>query len=290
MYKPAGFRSNAELEARLSRLESDLYMARLSIIRLAPDKFRDLLESYRTCSSRAETYHWMDLVAEKIADQAEPIPGGVHSDYFGERGYCPLCREGAQSFYSHDAGFKLPEGLRRHLVGFGRSNLCVVMEAAKEMARDAWEGQFSATEKVEAVEKEVARKKRLATETLYVTGPSGEAQLAEDSVWKKARIDNDEPFGMKWAEQRLFSLAFQIAVVDRQKSYTKVFKHEDASFIVYADPRSQGSILFRVFDGEAKGKKRGLQIHSFDIRDSWKNQLAEKLARGVNDGIRRKIE
>lgn len=286
MYERPSARSNAELAERVRRLESDLYMARLSIIRLAPEKFHDLLESYRSCNTRTETYRWMDLVAEKIADQAEPIPGTVASNYFGERGYCPLCREGAQSFYSHDGGFKLPEGLRRHLVGYGRSNLCAVMEAAKEMARDVWEEKLSATEKAETVQKGAIRKERLATEPLYVTGPDGEALLAEDSMWRKARTHDDESFGMKWAEQRLFSLAFQIGNDGRQRSYTKVYIHEGASYIVYADPRSQGAIQFRVFDAEAKGKKRGLQLHAFDIRDSWKHQLDVKIANGVA-GVRR---
>lgn len=281
MKRTAVVQISAELEEKIRTLERELYMARLNIVGLAPENFQALLNSYRDCKSRSETYQWLNLIAEKIGEQAGPILGAVRADIFGERAFCPLCRGGSDTLNSFEAGYKLPEGLRRHLVGYGRSHFCPVTEAAMNMARENWNSSFSEVEEAHAAQSDALRRARSLTEALYVIGPTGEALLAEGNIFEKPRGDDDEQFGMKWAEQRLFSLGFQIGVAGREKSYTKSSVVKGKPLTVYADPRFQKSIQFRVFDGDAKGKKRGLALHTFHIPDAWKNNLGPKIEAAI---------
>jgi hypothetical protein len=268
---------------RIRRLESDLFMARRDIIQLAPAEFRELLDSYYSCATREERYRWEDLIAEKVIERAAPIADAVRPDIFGERAYCPLCRGGAQSYYA-DRGFSLPEGLRRHLVGFGNTRHCSVMKAAKDLAWEAWNRSFAGKELTKANETRQALQVRRKTETLYVVGPTPDALLIDEDLlsWKKPRPPDGCDFSMKWAEQRLFSLGFEIGVDGQRRSYKKTVKHGHGEFVVYADPRQLGDLHFRVFDSAVRrGKKAGLALHTFTIRDAWKNNLSAKIAVGV---------
>jgi hypothetical protein len=269
---------------RIRRLESDLFMARCDIIHLAPEEFHELLGSYYSCSTRSETHSWEDVIAEKVIEKATPIADAVRPDIFGERAYCPLCRGGAQSFYADHRGFSLPEGLRRHLVGFGNTRHCPVMKAAKDLAWEAWNRSFAGKESTEADEARQALQVRRKTETLYVIGPTLDGLLVDESLsfWSKPRSQDGADFSLKWAEQRLFSLGFEIGIDGQRRSYTKTVKHEDGEFVIYADPRQLGDIHFRVFDATVKrGKKAGLALYSFNLRDAWKNNLPAKIAVAV---------
>ncbi|MBG9389320.1 hypothetical protein [Caenimonas aquaedulcis] len=262
----------------MRQLEDELFMARQSIVSLAPDEFHDLLSSHYSCETRSESYQWANEVAEEVIDKAIPID---EDRGWGQRAYCPLCRAGAQSFYSSERGYSLPEGLRRHLVGFGRTRECSVMEAARKMAQGSWNRKFGPKED-EARELEVKQKaQRLKTEVSYVIGPTDDAALLEGDWWAPARTTGDEEFSIKWAEQRLFSLGFRINVDGLRRSYLHTGKSGDAEFIIYADPRRKGRISMRVFYAAAKGRKKGIPLHSFDIRDAWKNNLPEKVAAGI---------
>jgi hypothetical protein len=136
---PRFARPRVEVDPRVRELENELYMAHETILRLAPDEFHDLLKSYYSCKTRSEAYQWANEVAEAVIEKATPIE---EDRGWGLRAYCPLCREGAQSFYSYERGYSLPEGLRRHLVGFGRIRECSVMEVARKRARDYWNREF----------------------------------------------------------------------------------------------------------------------------------------------------
>jgi hypothetical protein len=58
---------------------------------------------------------------------------------------CPLCGAGREAFTNQDdeadsiGTFSVPIGLQRHLEGYGRVRQCVVMAAAGDLAREAWE-------------------------------------------------------------------------------------------------------------------------------------------------------
>lgn len=87
----------------IRRLESDLYMARLDIVRLAPEQFQSLLESFYSCASRTDAYQWQREVADKVADAAIPISEGMRPDLFGERAYC-LCVEARRRITTRTSG------------------------------------------------------------------------------------------------------------------------------------------------------------------------------------------
>lgn len=276
-----------ETSARIERLEDELYMARREIIYLAPDEFHNLLHSYSSCETRAETYRWTDGVAEQIIERAVPLDG-YQTDIFGERAFCPLCRGGTQSRY--EKGFSLPVGLHRHLVGYGQSVMCSVMGAARKLAVDAWTSKFTETEAVEKARALKNIKARMEAETLFVFGPEAEPVLFDDSYGygKKPRHQDETQFSLHWAERRLTELGFELAIDGRKRSYTKSVTHSMGQFIVFADPRSLGEIEFRVFEVDVSPRKRKKTLNLsnfFNIRDSFKNQLREKVAAGVDAAI-----
>jgi hypothetical protein len=119
---------------RTRRLEDELDQTCRTVLHLMPENVRELLESYSACESRDETHRWDDTVAEQITAFAKVLPR--QGPYSSDRAYCPLCGEGSQSPY--ESGFTLPEGLRRHLVGYGNTHLCRVMRAALCLARQHW--------------------------------------------------------------------------------------------------------------------------------------------------------
>lgn len=97
-------------------LRDELYMTRVTVLSLAKSEHRQLLNSYHQRETRAESYAWESDVAGKIIDSASILPPEQGS-YLGPRAFCPLCGDGSSSPY--DTGFSVPEGLRRHLVGWG---------------------------------------------------------------------------------------------------------------------------------------------------------------------------
>lgn len=273
--------------AKIKSLEDALYRAREDIVSLAPEEFHSLLRSYYSCKTRAETYGWAPDVADQIVERAIPI-AGLRPDLFGERAYCPLCKAGAQSAYEHQQGFSFPIGLHRHLVGFGKNAKCSVLNAAHEMAREAWNSNFAEAEALEEEQARNTKKERLATEILYVVGLDAEPVLFDDVWWRRVRAQDDSKFGLKWAEQRLSELGFPAVTDGRKRSYTKLVTHPLGQVTVFADPRELGKISFRVCETGSKarkGKPRFGQANYFDIRDSFKNRLADKVAAGIEAAI-----
>jgi hypothetical protein len=268
-----------EAAATIRRLEDDLYVARLAIIHLAPDEFHSLLESYYSCRTREDTYQWPGAVADAVIDLAVPILDNPHAHLFGPRAYCPLCRGGASGY---SPGFTIPEGLRRHLIGFGKTHECPVMEAARVIARNAWESKLERGELEQQQRGNAELVERRKNETLYRVDPSTALVLLEEglSFLDKPRQLSDGEGGLKWAEQRLFALGFTINVDGREKSYTR---RSDDELIVYADLRMAGEIRFRVYqDRGGKANRRTVPgYHTFKIQDRWKNNLNAK----VQDGI-----
>ncbi|MFM0097116.1 hypothetical protein PQQ87_16005 [Paraburkholderia nemoris] len=255
------------LEDRIKTLESELYMARASIIGLMPDPLRAPLHSYYSVKSREDSYRWREDVAQQIIDQATILPQTV--GYLGDRAMCPLCGDGSSSPY--EKGFSMPEGLRRHLVGFGNTRQCVVTLAAFALARDHWNSQFRATEEESDRARQAEIKRRKQVETLYRVDLRQEPVLLEEGVstFHEARSAND----IEWAEQRLDTLGFSITVEDRVKAYVS----EVQEFLVLADPRQKGEISFRIFKKPAgKTRRPGTSVGWFAIPDRWKHDLRAK--------------
>jgi hypothetical protein len=245
-------------EQRIRALEEELYMARQAIVELMPQHISDLLTDYRSCSSSGDFIAWKNQVVALITSMAEVDPKASH---FEERGYCPLCKGGTRGPYQ--SGFKIPGGMEKHLLGDGNAHQCVVTEAAFRNARHALGDKFEASEKAARQQLEERRTK----EQTFLIDPSLPSELLhEGQWWNKPR----SPEAMEAAEQRLRILNFQKEVSDNVITY-KLW-HE--GHLVLADPRIAGRITFRIFSGEKP--KKGSKQASFDLLDSWKNNLAEK--------------
>jgi hypothetical protein len=191
-----------------------------------------------------------------------------------DRAYCPLC--GAGNSGPYEDGFALPEGLRRHIVGWGNMRRCPVFEAAYRLAQDAWDRKFKEGEESAEEERQARISQRMQSETLYAVTPGEEAVLIDDRgyEWRPAR----DEVGLRWAEQRLSDLGFRIHVNGRVKSYI----YEEDDLVVYADPRTLGELSFRVFKRPIPERSRiGRRKHHdatrpFSIPDRWKHNLLDK--------------
>jgi len=130
-----------EEQARKIRLlKDDLYMARRTIVELMPEKARSILNSYYETKSKEDWYRWPDQAAEQIIELCTDVTQRTYQGYlYEERAKCPLCGDGPQSFYDGHVGFKLPEGLRRHLTGYGRSRECSVFGAVRALGREHYQ-------------------------------------------------------------------------------------------------------------------------------------------------------
>lgn len=248
-----------------------------------PDEFRGALWSF-TSRERAGTYQWLDEIAEKIASEAKPIWGTPLPDIFGHRAICPLCRSEGSSY--SERGFKLPEGLRRHLVGFGAAHQCVVTKAAVEMARDYWHSKFFEDEQQEEKEKLDLKRRRIAAEELFVGGPLAVPELWDEHAYSycPTRARTEEHGGAVWADTRLKDLGFERVDAERLISYTRRFNFHGEEFVAYADPRNTGEISFRLYRADATRRKHDA-IATARLQDRWTKNLSERLHKAFEEAV-----
>jgi hypothetical protein len=126
-------RSRPSQEERIRQLESDLAMARITIIELTGEKFQSVLYPHSDVIKQQGVHQWFRHAIEQMLELSEivtvvtPIGNLRHA-------VCPLCGAESTNFYRLAPGFTYPEGLRRHLHGTHRSVQCAVTEAAHELA------------------------------------------------------------------------------------------------------------------------------------------------------------
>jgi hypothetical protein len=219
------------------------------------------LLSYHSCKSRMQTYQWPDAVAARISEIAKILPPSIFDTL--DRAYCPLCGDGSSRGYAN--GFAIPEGLRRHLIGWGgQEHQCPVFAIAMQLAHDAWHEKFNKQEEAEK-RKTKARRQR---ETLYKIGLSQSPELIDElPSWQSAR----NPEELAWAEKRLVTLGFKIVSDGSVKSYIDELDH----FVVYADPRAKNRIGFSVYK-KSIATGHNPPINSFSLLDGWKHDLLGK--------------
>ena len=131
----ARMRSSPSLEDRIRQLESELSMARITILELTGPKFMKVLYPPSSLEEIGSVHMWFREMVEKVLDLSNVV---TVDERFGGASYadCPLCGEGANNFYRRVSGFTYPEGLRRHLHGSHNSMQCKVSYAAHELAID----------------------------------------------------------------------------------------------------------------------------------------------------------
>lgn len=262
--------TESEKDEVIRQLKEDLWMLRYSVLHLLPYEIGQILDSYRQCSSRRETYRWIDNVAEKIVEYAQPLDS--HMSGWGSRANCPLCDQGADSPYRD--GFALPEGLRRHLVGYGNTHQCLFTDVAQRLAREHWNDKFTETEKIEWQEKQEELARRRQSETIYQISPFDGGELLDEGVGfgeESRSLD-----ALTWAESRLAALGLEKNVEGNIQSWVD----DRESWIVYADIRSSGRIRFSVWK-KPLPKRRPTstyryKISEFYLLDTWKNDLKSK--------------
>jgi hypothetical protein len=118
-------------EAYTERLKEDLYVARATLLEVLPEQFRQCLKSFRSVSTERDFDPWRGEVIEKIIELTE---GGPENRFGERRAPCPLCNDEGSDYYL--PGFKLDEGLRRHLSGSHKASQCSVTREAFAFARD----------------------------------------------------------------------------------------------------------------------------------------------------------
>lgn len=255
----------------IRELKNELWMARYALLRTLPDELHQLLISHRGCETRKASYGWLDRVAEAILKVAQPLPETIQS-WSGPRGMCPLC--GDESSSPYERGFALPEGLRRHLVGYGNTHQCIFTETAMKLARDDWQNRFEESEKKERRDKQDRLQQRRLTETTYRIEPFGRSELIDECISGSSRT----PEQMDQARMRLEALGFRKVV----EANVEAWIDERAEWIVYADPRRLGRIDFSVWKKplpkRVPVRAYKYRIGSFQLLDTWKKDLAGKYA------------
>lgn len=131
-------------EQEIKRLQSEIYRLRNVIVKQVPESLRTILTSYHQCESKDGASGWELLAADQVVQTATVLPH-PEGAFLGDRAYCPLCGDGVESRY--ESGFSHPEGLRRHLIGWGNVAKCSIFAAAAELARYHLDHQFAAAER-----------------------------------------------------------------------------------------------------------------------------------------------
>lgn len=265
----AGMYENKDEAIRI--LKDELWMTRYALLSRAPPEIYMLLSSYRSCESRQATYRWLDGVAEKIVESAEPLSESA-SGWASSRALCPACGEGANSYY--ERGFALPEGLRRHLVGYGRSQHCIFTEIALKVAHEDWERRFSEEEEKNRQEQYRKQEERRKVEKLYRIEPLDAPKLLDEGMFYSEKSRTEEQ--MESVAGRLSELGLSRIVEGNVEAWV----NDRGNYIVYADHRQLGRINFTIWKKPLP--KRSIKasykyrIGAFHILDSWKKNIREK--------------
>ncbi|ADO71712.1 hypothetical protein [Stigmatella aurantiaca] len=123
---------------------------------------------------------------------------------------------------------------------------------------------------------EKIKSRRSQEEVLLRLSPRSDekAVLLDEVLFDKPRTNEQ----WIWAEERLKNLGFEKKVEDRRMSFIR----RVGNHLVYADPRSEGRIHFKIYEMSKNGK--AVQSAStFMLPDKWKNNLEEKLLKQIGD-------
>lgn len=261
----------------IKKLKEELYYARRTVVALTPTRLRDLIRTYTQCKSRKESSLWMNSVIDEIIEYAtrndpEEFYNGLYSD-------CPLCGERADTAYS--TGFKLPEGLARHLEGSHGAHKCRVMTEIKYLTHDYWNSQFSEQEEINRENDQRILQKRRETETLYKIDPFS-TPLLIDEGWRLFFASPRTPEGLLWAENRLKELGFlKVAEGSVVSMVANILTH-----VVYADYRKEGNIDCSVWKIPLPQKvtvKTMRPVSTFSLSDKLTSGLKKRYVKILAD-------
>lgn len=267
-------------EEKIRQLENELSHARRTILNLLPEPILAKADMYYSLRTREDARKWEEALVESVIELA--LPFAVETYYSGTRANCPLCKCGTSGPYVE--GFKLPDGLRRHLLGEGNAHPCNVLHAVIELARGSWLPHALKAEAEYRAEQEAIKAARQERETLYRIGPRSEAVLLDEGLWWGGEPRSEE--SVSWAIARLLDLGFTETRTGNVTEFTKA--HD--TVVIYADIRTMGRMNFNVFRSEQVSKpqsrKRWVPDHtSFYLLDTWKNDLETKLKERITQAL-----
>jgi len=126
-------KSVQNLKKEIEKLEEELSDVRSIALYLLPKKYRDLLYSFKNCTSNEELENWEHEIIDKIIEahaQNRDFPTALHHKWTS----CPLCD--SSNLERGEFIHKFPMGLKRHLSWSRRSGRCMVMQVAIDLARE----------------------------------------------------------------------------------------------------------------------------------------------------------
>lgn len=119
------------------------------------------------------------------------------------------------------------------------------------------------------------RDKRRDTEALFVLGPHQPGKLLDEGIYAPR-----DPDDLQWVIDRLQELGFQPVKEERRQAWILPY----GDYVLYADPRTTGSIDIRVYRQDPspqsktkKSRSAGYPIGHFRFQDAWKHDLHKKL-------------
>ncbi|MCL2058061.1 MAG: hypothetical protein FWH01_03240 [Oscillospiraceae bacterium] len=254
----------------VERLKVELKRTRHRLLYLLPWEMSSLLTDYSKCKSRKDTYQWLNNTVQQIIDSVPSRSEERFNSWVQERVKCPLCNSAPNSPYYYD-GFTLPEGLRRHLVGYGNIQQCLFTETAEKLALDYWNEKFSEMETKIEIQKQQDLRVRRQNESLFKITPFEEV-LYDEHLWGKIPRNEDQ---LNWAEHRLSELGFLKITEERRISWLDEYENH----VVYADIRGNGRIDFSVWKKPLPKRTTNpnkYRVLSFYFLDTWKNNLKQK--------------
>ena len=249
-------------EGKIKKLEGELHTARHTILNMLPDELHQLLTSYYECKSEEETIRWEYMVAEKLLEHVKIIPCDQWRS--SDRAFCPLCGSGSQGPF--DEGYAIPEGLRRHITGYGNVRRCSVFEQIHQLAEEYWDYQLAEQKRRENEKANILLKARKEKKNICLVGPDSMPVLIGGKSYSCTPLRNKEQ--LKWAEARLESLGFEKIIKDNEISYV----YDDGEICIFANPLVQKRIDFQAYKCDSN-----VRSHSYTLPDYYKNKLKEKI-------------
>ncbi|MGY4283626.1 hypothetical protein ACVWXO_002846 [Bradyrhizobium sp. LM2.7] len=244
---------------QIGRLKDELWDARHTILRLAPDQFHEILEGYdlvegggrRAIETRQDLRQWERDLYSAVIEAAERIehPEPKNSWMHEHRVACPLCRSrGSGAFYMD--GWKVPGGLEMHLEGAGRTEHCSVTKAAYRLMLDRHREKFEATEL--ATRQQLAERKK--TEPVVQVRPDEAPELLFEPRFSDQKCRTPEQLTV--IEDRLREIGFEVERNDNVVTYRRM---SGDTWMVLADPRRDSGVEFELFKRSGKYRWNGLR-------------------------------
>lgn len=113
-----------------------LHIARRAVLSMVRARYPDDVAAFERVRGWETFEPWCDDFVDTLLGKAEEAIASPFHRGVG-RVLCPLCGEGPEQVWT-EQGWSVPEGLRRHLTGYGRVSQCSVMVVLGAITREHW--------------------------------------------------------------------------------------------------------------------------------------------------------